>query len=556
MGDWTLKRKFGWGFGFILGLIALMSGLTAGTLNGLIRSARDVTAAAELQSDLAQIEIDHWAWLTQVGDALRGEPGSAGRIDSDPTRCGLSPWIHGESHQQAERILPGVAANLARLDEPHRRLHESAARALALDSSRASRLFDLEVRPAAAEVHRLLREARQAARSARATEVSLAAQAARTRNVLVPVALLTLLSGLAIAVLLSRAAARLLGRVASDLLDGARRVSAGAVDVTAGSRDLADEAARQATELQRSSASLQQVALATRRNAEGADAARRTTAALRGETETGRVAMERLNEAISRIRAASDETARIVRTIDEIAFQTNLLALNAAVEAARAGTAGRGFAVVAEEVRGLAQRSAEAARNTTTLIAGAQASAAAGVATAAEVSGVLVRIVEGIAQVDGLVGRVADGGDEQSRGVAEMTATIDDLDGRAQDAADAGQESAAAAGQMSAQAEELEDLVAELFWLLGRNDQATPEPAPRGNGHRRPPAPNPDRRPAPRTATAGRPRTPAVRNVPRQPARPAPRTASERRTRADGASRRGGEAGGRARLGVEDLQEI
>jgi len=260
-------------------------------------------------------------------------------------------------------------------------------------------------------------------------------------------------------------------------LDGARRVSAGAVDVTAGSRDLADEAARQATELQRSSASLQQVALATRRNAEGADAARRTTAALRGETETGRVAMERLNEAISRIRAASDETARIVRTIDEIAFQTNLLALNAAVEAARAGEAGKGFAVVAEEVRNLAQRSAEAAKNTAQMIEESVKNADNGVAITREVGAALAEISSAASEVNQLVAGIAQASNEQNEGNQQINTAVGQMDHITQANAANAEQTASASEELSGHAEELSSMVRELESMVGGENAGLSIPA-------------------------------------------------------------------------------
>jgi methyl-accepting chemotaxis protein len=557
MGQWSLKRKFGWGFGVLLGLVALVTALASVGLSGLTRNVRDVMAAHDVEAELAQIEMDHLAWLALFGEALGGDSGAAAQAPMDPARCGLGQWLDGEGRQRAEQTVPGVAASLARLEEPHRRLHESAARALSADADRADRLHSTEIRPAAAEVRRLLQEARKSTRVGPAAGSSLPARARQTTNQVIWVGLLALASGLAIAIGLSRDSTRVLGRLAGGLSDGARQVAAAAVEVADGSQGLAEAADRQAAGLQQSSTTLQEVALGSRRNAEGTGAARLTTAALRGETETVRAAMERLNEAIARIRTASDETARIVRTIDEIAFQTNLLALNAAVEAARAGNAGRGFAVVAEEVRELARRSAEAARNTTTLIAGAQSSAAAGVATAGEVSSALARIVEGIGKVDELVSRVAGGSEVQSRGVAQVTTAIDDLDSAAQDAAEAGQESAAAAGQMSSQAEQLEDLVAELGWLLGQGDLTTATVPTHGRSSR-PPAP-----PAPRTAgrTVARPakqmvanRAAANRAATNRAA--ANRAAAPRRPRTGGSNRRDNRAADGVRLDAGELQEI
>ena len=155
----------------------------------------------------------------------------------------------------------------------------------------------------------------------------------------------------------------------------------------------------------------------TRTNAENA----RQADALMGDAarvvETANSSMGNLTTSMQEVSSASQETAKIIKTIDEIAFQTNLLALNAAVEAARAGEAGKGFAVVAEEVRNLAQRSADAAKNTADLIEGSQQNADNGVSVSGEVEGILNEIVEGVGKVTELIGQVAAASDQQSQGI-------------------------------------------------------------------------------------------------------------------------------------------
>jgi len=142
MGEWTLKRKFGWGFGVLLGLVALVTALAVVGLNGLTRNVRAVVAAYDVEAELAQIEVDHLAWLALFGEALGGDAGAAAQAPLDPARCGLGQWYYGEGRRLAEQTVPGVAASLARLEEPHRRLHESAARALSAEADRANRLYD------------------------------------------------------------------------------------------------------------------------------------------------------------------------------------------------------------------------------------------------------------------------------------------------------------------------------------------------------------------------------------------------------------------------------
>jgi methyl-accepting chemotaxis protein len=177
--------------------------------------------------------------------------------------------------------------------------------------------------------------------------------------------------------------------------------------------------------------------------------------------------MLRMADAIQRIKASSDDTARIIKTIDEIAFQTNLLALNAAVEAARAGDAGKGFAVVAEEVRNLAQRSAEAAKNTAALIVESQQNAADGVNVSTEVASTLNQIVDGIVRMNELVNGVSTASEEQARGAEEVNRAVEQMDKLTQTNAASAEESASASEELSAQAKELRDMVNVLVAVVG-----------------------------------------------------------------------------------------
>ena len=176
--------------------------------------------------------------------------------------------------------------------------------------------------------------------------------------------------------------------------------------------------------------------------------------------------MDRMNEAIHQIKASSDETAKILKTIDGIAFQTNLLALNAAVEAARAGEAGKGFAVVAEEVRALAQRSAEAARSTSDLIEESQRLADNGVTASVEVTTMLREIVGEAQQVASLLAEVASSSEEQSQGIGQVNSAVTAMDSTTQSSAANAEEAASASEELSAQSRELLEMVAVLVELV------------------------------------------------------------------------------------------
>jgi methyl-accepting chemotaxis protein len=179
------------------------------------------------------------------------------------------------------------------------------------------------------------------------------------------------------------------------------------------------------------------------------------------------VDMRAMTSAMEAIKNSSDDIAKIIKTIDEIAFQTNLLALNAAVEAARAGEAGAGFAVVADEVRSLAQRSAQAARDTTAKIEGAILKTGQGFELSGKVEQALKDIVAKVRQVDDLVAEVAAASKEQNQGIAQINTAVSEMDKVTQSNAAGAEECANAAEQLNAQARIVNDSVTELLQLVG-----------------------------------------------------------------------------------------
>jgi methyl-accepting chemotaxis protein len=208
----------------------------------------------------------------------------------------------------------------------------------------------------------------------------------------------------------------------------------------------------------------------TKQNADNAKQARGLAENARVEVNKGFESMKRLSTAVEKIKRSSDETAKIVKTIDEIAFQTNLLALNAAVEAARAGDAGKGFAVVAEEVRNLAMRSAEAAKNTANLIEESVKNADGGVVINEEVLKNLNEIHSEVTKVSEVVAEIAAASEQQSQGVDQINTAIEQMNQVTQQTAANAEESASAAEELSGQANEMNSMVGS-FHLTGNMQQ-------------------------------------------------------------------------------------
>ena len=287
---------------------------------------------------------------------------------------------------------------------------------------------------------------------------------------------MTLAAGLGIAFLTIRSINQVLSGVAGTLADGSQQVTSAASQVAAASQSLAEGASEQAASLEETSSSLEEMSSMTKRNAEGALKASGLAKEARQAADTGATDMQAMSTAMQSIKTSSDDIAKIIKTIDEIAFQTNILALNAAVEAARAGEAGMGFAVVADEVRNLAQRSAQAARETADKIEGAIAKTQQGVQISAKVADGLAVIVSRIRQVDELSAEAAAASSEQSQGIDQVNTAVSQMDKVTQANAANAEESASAAEELNAQAEILKGTVQELLALVGGNAMGASSP--------------------------------------------------------------------------------
>lgn len=252
-----------------------------------------------------------------------------------------------------------------------------------------------------------------------------------------------------------------LDKAAEELLQFARQF-------TGTSQRLAESSSQQAASIQETTSSIEEMASQVKQNNENTSIAETAMNDAKNLVGNGVEAINKLMSVMAEIKDSASETSKIISTIDEIAFQTNLLALNAAVEAARAGEAGKGFAVVAEEVRALAQRSAEAAKHTSILIQRSQTSSESGVDVAGEASENLKMIAESAGKVDIMVKEISEASKEQAQGIDQMSVVMADMDTVVQSNASLSEECASSSEELSAEFQKLHVILEDLDTLVGK----------------------------------------------------------------------------------------
>ena len=289
----------------------------------------------------------------------------------------------------------------------------------------------------------------------------------RSSYVMIVGLIAALLAGVALAITITRSITRPINRIIEGLNEGADQVASASGQVSAASQSLAEGASEQAASIEETSSSLEEMSSMTKQNAEHAGQANTLMEESKETVGSANASMTEMVTSMQEITKASEETSKIIKTIDEIAFQTNLLALNAAVEAARAGEAGAGFAVVADEVRNLALRAAEAARNTSDLIEGTTKKVQDGSTLVERTSEEFGKVEQSAMKVAELIGEIAAASREQSEGIDQVNLAVNDMDKVTQQNAANAEESASSSEEMNAQAEQMKLMVDDLVTLVG-----------------------------------------------------------------------------------------
>ncbi len=464
----------------------------------------------KLNDFLNQRTIDHITWAHKVKDSLLDIKSTKINVTKNPHKCDLGKWFNSEYIENIRENDKNFDSILKTIEKPHEILHKSTVKieeALkngnrnkameiyygitrpnivhvvkgieALIShnnkkikqmNKAKKIYESESKIHLATIAKLLREVVETTNDNIMTDKKMIELASSSNRAIVILSLISIITGSILALFISRGIILSLSDIIECLKTGGAQVAQAAGQVAVGSEQIAQGANEQAASLEQVSAALEEMESITYNNAENSKQASLQANDAKILAQKGQTSMSSMLEAMKQIETSSCQTADIIKTIDSIAFQTNLLSLNAAVEAARAGEAGKGFAVVAEEVRNLAQRSAEAAKNTSSLIEKATNNAKKGTDVANEVNEKLHAMLESIDKVSNLIQEVSAASNEQSQGIKEINTGVNELDKVTQGNASYAEEAASASEELSEQAKELNTVVESLVFLVNGNN--------------------------------------------------------------------------------------
>jgi methyl-accepting chemotaxis protein len=300
-----------------------------------------------------------------------------------------------------------------------------------------------------------------------ATESMLKGTFSRIGWIIGILSLAAIMFGIGCSVIIFRGITRPLKKAADELTEGADQVASASGQVASASQSLAEGSSEQASSIEETSSSIEEMSSMTRQNAGNSSMADKLMKESRQIVEQAHGSMRELTASMDDIMKASEETSKIIKTIDEIAFQTNLLALNAAVEAARAGEAGAGFAVVANEVRNLSMRAADAARNTSSLIESTVNKVKGGSELVQRTNEAFSEVSKSAAKVADLVSEIAAASSEQAQGIGQVNSAVTEMEKVTQQNAANAEEIASAAEELSAQAGQMKKIAFDLQCLVG-----------------------------------------------------------------------------------------
>jgi methyl-accepting chemotaxis protein len=502
MTNWTLRKKLTVCFAALVAMMLALGGMSVIAVNSLMGNVKNIGEGVAQKRHLADLVWMESATLLSIEReillrSLLEDQATADKYKADF----LEKTARSEKLLNDIQILLATEKGRALLGELRSKLqaaiavHERSNAALqAKKMDEAIRIYKEDSVPRFKELEQAAGDLGEQQGVLMAGVVaSSASEAAALQWMVIALLVLGIAVGVGVHFVVS-SSSLLIQKMAEEMGDGARQVAAAAAQVSSSSQSLAQGASEQAASLQETSASSEEITSMTRKNSANSSSAAQVMLKVDLQVKRGNERLGDMMTSMHEIDGSSQRISRTIKVIDEIAFQTNILALNAAVEAARAGEAGMGFAVVADEVRNLAQRCAQAAKDTAALIEESITKTSDGSRKLNEVAEVFRGITENTVNVKTLVDEVSHGSQEQARGIEQISKSISEMEQLTQSVAANSEESAAASEQMSAQAESLRAIVDKLQNLVGSSATremaiAAPRRTPKfaaSSGRRRP----------------------------------------------------------------------
>ena len=484
MRTWTIGRRMSLGFAVLTLLTVAVGGFAVLRVNAILKESQQITQDAIPGLKLiALINGDvRESRALVIRHVLSENPAKIAELEREIKKVGDDLNANMEKYKASifvdeDRRLFGV---LEQKRDRFRQVRDEVVLPLsrAQKTREAEAALDRDLEPAFNEYITAL-DASVAFNSRHADELgaSIGTETSTTKTMVIIAVVISLVVGVLMGWLIIGGTNKVLGTAIEALGNGSRQVVAAAGQVASSAQTLSQGSTEQAASVEETSASMEEMASMARQNSQHADSAASLMAEVDDRVKSSNRALETMVTSMEDIRESSVKVSKIIKTIDEIAFQTNILALNAAVEAARAGDAGMGFAVVADEVRNLAQRSAQAARDTASLIEMSVSKAQAGAGQVEQVVSSIKEITERATRVKDMVDEISAGSKQQAQGIDQVAQAISQIEKVTQSAAATAEESAAASEELNAQAEATMRIVEQLGALVGAASITASAPA-------------------------------------------------------------------------------